>query len=167
MRAVAPEVRTDGDPTLDFLTGTWRLRRLLHDDRLGLRGSFRGRAVVVPDVPDAPYPAAPPPPEHVVGASYREDGTLRWPGYHGPAGRSLRYEPAPGGGIEVRFCDGRLFHALDLGPGACEAVHPCGPDVYVGTTAVRGPDRFVQTWDVTGPDTALRIVSRYVRVGGM
>jgi hypothetical protein len=142
----APEP-SDGS-FLGYLAGEWALRRSLVDAASGRSGSFDGAAVVTPD------PA---------GADYREDGWLRWPSYAGPAGRSLRYEYAAGGGLLVRFADGRPFHRLDVAAGAARFRHDCGADVYLGTLVVLGPDEWHQDWSVRGPDKQLEISSVYRR----
>jgi hypothetical protein len=142
----APE--PSGGSLLDYLAGEWALRRSLVEVASGRSGWFDGTAVVTPDP---------------TGASYREDGWLRWPSYAGPAGRSLRYEHAAGGGLLVRFADGRPFHRLDLAAGAARFRHDCGADVYLGTLEVLGPDEWHQDWSVRGPDKQVEIGSVYRR----
>ena len=56
-----------------------------------------------------------------------------------------------GAAREVRFDDGRPFHALDLSAGTCPVRHDCPPDVYDGAYRVLDADRFTVRWTVTGP----------------
>jgi hypothetical protein len=68
-----------------------------------------------------------------------------------------------GDGWQVRFSDGRPFHALDLRDGACAVAHPCGEDRYEGEYRVSGPDELEVRWRVRGPSKDGRIASRYRR----
>jgi hypothetical protein len=131
----------------EYLLGTWRVERALHDDGLG-DGTFTGEATFT-----------------------REDGgVVRWVEtgrlvlgrYDGPAARTLEIVP-DGAGLQVRFADGRPFHRLDLHDGHCALDHPCGDDRYRGEFLVRGPDAFAIDWQVSGPAKAQRLSGRYER----
>jgi hypothetical protein len=130
-----------------YLLGTWEVTRTLHDADLGA-GRFDGRAT---------FTAA------GDGIAWQEAGRMRVGRYDGPARRELRIVPA-GRGWEVRFADGRPFHALDLeGADACRLEHPCGADRYTGEFSVVGPDEFTIRWRVSGPRKAQALTGRYVR----
>jgi hypothetical protein len=114
-------------------------------------GHFEGRASFAAD------------PRSPAALIWHERGHLRLGAHDGPAGRTLRIEPARGA-WEVRFDDGRSFHRLDLAGGACEATHLCGPDTYRGRYEIESPDRFTVTWRVTGPRKDDLIESVYDRL---
>lgn len=130
-----------------YLLGTWEVTRALRDADLG-EGRFDGIAA---------FTAA------GVGIAWQEAGRMRLGRYDGPASRELRIVPAARG-WEVRFADGRPFHALDLdGADACALEHPCGEDRYTGEFSVGGPDAFEIRWRVSGPRKAQALTGRYVR----
>jgi hypothetical protein len=130
-----------------YLLGTWEVARTLHDAELGA-GRFDGRATFTATAD---------------GLAWHETGRMRLGAYDGPAGRKLHIVAA-GRGWEVRFADGRRFHALDLdGDGTCALEHPCGADRYTGEFIVQGPDAFEVRWRVSGPRKAQALTGRYVR----
>jgi Family of unknown function (DUF6314) len=131
-----------------YLLGTWGVTRSLHDADLGA-GRFEGRATFSPDG------------EQIA---WHESGRMRLGSYDGPARRELRIVPAERG-WEVRFADGRAFHALDLdGDGqTCALEHPCGDDRYTGELRIDGPDAFEIGWRVSGPRKEQSLRGRYVR----
>jgi hypothetical protein len=131
-----------------YLLGTWEVTRTLHDADLGA-GRFEGRAT---------FTAA----DNAI--AWHETGRMRLGGYDGPAHRELRIVPAAAQGWEVRFADGRPFHALDLdGAETCALEHPCGADRYTGEFSVAGPDAFEIHWRVRGPRKTQALAGRYVR----
>lgn len=131
-----------------FLGGAWELNRRLWDRRQGERGSFEGEARFEADG---------------EGLAYRESGRLRLGGHAGPAQRALLFAfPLPGL-AQVRFPDGRLFHALDLSRGPFEAEYPCGADRYRGRFHAAGTDAWRATWRVRGPGKDQIIESFYAR----
>jgi hypothetical protein len=130
-----------------WLPGEWTVTRVINDGA----GRFEGRASFVSD-PDSP-----------LSLIWHEHGRLRLAGHDGPAGRTLRIEPAGRGTWEVRFADGSPFHRLDLSSGSDDVTHPCGADVYRGRYEIQAPDRFTVTWRVTGPRKDDLIVSVYER----
>lgn len=119
-----------------FLHGRWRLKRRLLDRRLRLSGAATGSALFAEVGPDL---------------LCREEGQLRFGRHAGPFTRTCRYVALAAGRAEVRFADGRLFHALDLGRGLGAAEHPCGPDLYRGRFRVFGPDLWAVRWELSGP----------------
>jgi hypothetical protein len=129
------------------LAGRWTVERELHDRRSGVRGRFDGTAEFI---------------REGAGLRWTEEGVLTFGRHRGPARRALRIVPA-GKGWEVRFADGRAFHALDLAGGRAVVEHPCGEDLYTGAYEADGPDALVVRWHVTGPAKDLLIVSRYGR----
>lgn len=135
---------------LDYLEGSWALRRELSDHRLALEGSFQGTAWFEPAS------------EGVL--TYREEGLLEWPGYRGEASRSLLCRSIGPARVAFLFGDGRLFHDLELRPDGFEAAHDCAPDRYEGTFVLLGEDTWSATWRVSGPKKALVLHSRYRRV---
>jgi hypothetical protein len=129
----------------DVLAGSWSVTRAIN----GAADAFTGVANFTPGV---------------GRLWWRERGELRLGDYVGDAWRTYLIVPC-GDAWEVRFDDGRPFHALDLRSGGCEAVHPCGPDIYRGVYALAEPDRFTVTWRVTGPGRDDTIASDYRRLG--
>jgi Family of unknown function (DUF6314) len=132
--------------TFDFLLGSWKLSRSIEDHRSGIRGSFRGTAVLAA--------AQPQPQPHPEGgrASYDEAGEMSFGAYTGPASRHLEYATRPGSGlVAVSFADGRPFFDLDLSSGRWQGIHPCRDDRYELAFVVRSPDVVEERWHVTGP----------------
>ncbi|MFF4287724.1 DUF6314 family protein [Streptomyces sp. NPDC001633] len=136
-----------------YLAGRWSIERTVRDLRTGTEGRFHGTADFRPD------PAG--------GALLHvEEGELTWDGTAYPASRTLRLRPRPDGSAEVDFADGRPFHALDLGTGHWNAVHPCAEDRYEGTFTVRSADEWHLEWRVTGPAKRQLLRTRYRRTAG-
>jgi len=132
--------------------GGWTIERDLLDRRDGTRGTFSGVVLFVPDDDG--------------GLALREEGTMRWPTFTGPASRE--YLLKPGGqpdALDVFFPDGRPFHRMSFMPEANQDKHWCDPDTYRVAYTLDGPDRFSYTWDVTGPRKDLLLASRLVRGG--
>ncbi|BET51212.1 DUF6314 family protein [Kitasatospora aureofaciens] len=135
---------------LAYLAGRWRTERSVRDLASGLEGRFEG--VTSFDRLDG------------GGLLSRESGGFTWQGATRPAERTLRYEPGSGPGrADVRFADGRPFHALDLTTGHHVADHPCAADLYRGEFTVRGPDRWRTVWRVGGPAKDLLLTTDYLR----
>jgi hypothetical protein len=128
-----------------FLEGRWSVDRDLVDRER--HGRFEGLATFT---------------RAGDGLVWDEVGEIDLDGHRGPARRRLEVQPAHGD-WEVRFDDGRPFHALDLSTGRCVAEHDCGEDRYEGAFQVHGSDAFDVVWHVRGPAKAQRIVSRYRR----
>jgi hypothetical protein len=134
-----------------FLTGTWRIARMVKDARSGQNGGFDGIALFAP-LPDG-------------GLLLTESGTMRLGGYSGPAEQTYRYAfPDGPGRAEVFRHDGTPFHDLDLTAGSAEAVHHCGDDLYRGKFRVLGPDEWAVEWSVSGPRKDYHMVTRHTRV---
>lgn len=132
--------------------GRWIIRRDLLDRRDGTRGTFSGVVLFVPD--DA------------GGLALREEGTMRWPTFTGPASREYVLKPAgQPDALDVFFPDGRPFHRMSFTPAANQDNHWCDPDTYRVSYTMGGPDRFSYTWDVAGPHKDLLLASRLVRGG--
>jgi hypothetical protein len=123
-----------------YLAGRWTVHRQLTDLVRGVEGEFVGVAEIAPD------------------GTWTERGRLRLGAYDGEARRVLRIVD---GGVE--FADGRPFHALDLGGGACAVEHLCGDDRYAGEYVVSEPDELRVVWFVTGPRKRQHIESVYRR----
>ncbi len=135
-----------------YLPGTWRTERTVRDLATGDEGRFRGTTVFEP----SPGPEG--------GLVQREDGDFVWQGVSRPAGRTLRLLPgSTPGSADVRFADGREFHALDLSTGRFVAPHPCAADLYEGEFTVLDADRWRTVWRVRGPAKDLVLTTEYVR----
>jgi Family of unknown function (DUF6314) len=132
---------------LEAFSGRWRLERQILD-LLGGTADFEGRAEFV----RAPH-----------GLIYEETGELRLPG--GPKLRATRrylwFEAE--GVIEVRFEDGRFFHAFDPRVPHPAAHHECPPDSYGVTYVFADPCRWTSRWEIRGPRKAQVIRSTYCR----
>jgi hypothetical protein len=131
-----------------FLPGAWSVHRAINDGA----DAFSGTATFAPDAGGA--------------LRWEEHGRLRLGGYDGEAHRTYLIVP-DGQAWEVRFDDGRPFHALDLSAGRAEAEHLCGPDTYRGVYELGGDDAFTVVWTVTGPGRADTISSVYRRAARM
>ncbi|MEV7793872.1 DUF6314 family protein [Streptomyces sp. NPDC087512] len=138
---------------LAHLAGRWRTERSVRDLASGDTGRFTGTTLF----------------ESVAGGALRghESGVFTWRGVSRPAERTLRYEPgAVPGTADVRFADGRPFHALDLTSGRHVADHPCAADLYRGEFTVRDADHWRTVWRVAGPAKDLLLTTEYTREPG-
>jgi hypothetical protein len=134
-----------------YLLGTWRIRRSLLNRADAAVGSFTGTVTFRPVADGGP------------GLSWREEGTVHWPGVRSSVGRSVppftgpanrQYLIVPGGSSatwEVLFEDGRPFHRLGLAAGSWRDEHWCSPDTYRVQYTALSQDRLRYEWDVTGP----------------
>ena len=142
-----------GQPAPPLQPGRWRVERDLLDRRDGTRGTFSGVVLFIP-TDDG-------------GLALREEGTMRWPAFTGPATREYVLKPAPRpDALDVFFPDGRPFHRMSFTPDASLDTHWCDPDTYRVSYTRQGPDHFSYSWDVTGPRKDLLLVSRLVRETG-
>ena len=122
-----------------FFEGRWEIVRQINDRRAGTQHVMHGTGRF--------RPAAGAP------ATLVYDEEVVWQ----PGGQTMtgtrRYLLADlrGARAEVRFDDGRPFHALDLAAGTCPVRHECPPDVYDGAYRILDADRFTVRWTVTGP----------------
>jgi hypothetical protein len=133
--------------------GTWVVERDLLDRAAGTRGTFAGVVRFSP-TPDG-------------GLALREEGTMRWPSFVGPASREYLLRPAGrADALDVFFPDGRPFHRMGFAPEANAASHWCDPDAYRVAYTYENADRFSYTWDVTGPRKDLELASRLHRSQG-
>lgn len=137
-------------PRLGDFAGTWRVDRTIDDRLSGRAARFAGRAVFAPS--DG-------------GLAYREAGRLRLgDGPELAATREYLWREADGM-IDVRFADGRRFHAFDPAGPVPEAEHACGPDRYRVRYDFTGWPGWRAEWRVTGPRKDYLMVSRYDRAG--
>ncbi|MEU3857412.1 DUF6314 family protein [Streptomyces sp. NPDC028722] len=135
---------------LAHLAGRWRAERSVRDLASGDTGHFTGETVFGP--------------LDGGGLLHTESGTFTWQGVTRPATRTLRFLPgATPGRADVRFADGRPFHALDLTSGRHVADHPCAADLYRGEFTVRDAGHWRTVWRVGGPAKDLVLVTDYVR----
>lgn len=136
---------------LEHLAGRWLVTRTVRDLTSGDEGRFHGGTVFVP--------------LEGGGLLHEESGRFTWRGVPRPAERTLRFLPgATPGTADVRFADGRPFHALDLTYGRYVAEHPCAADLYRGEFTVAGPDHWRTVWRVGGPAKDLVLTTDYARV---
>jgi hypothetical protein len=104
--------------------------------------------------------------EQLGTLAYREEGCLALGGFETLAHQSYLYAfPATRRAhrAEVRFADGRAFHALDLRDGQWSAEHVCAADLYRGRFRAEGPDRWSMLWTVTGPRKDQSLESLFTR----
>lgn len=133
--------------------GQWTVQRDLLDRADGTRGTFSGVVHFVP-TDDG-------------GLAFREEGTMRWPSFTGPASREYLLRAAGGpDAMDVFFPDGRPFHRMSFTPASNLDNHWCDPDTYRVTYVYGGQDRFSYTWDVQGPRKDLLLKSHLVRRQG-
>ena len=82
---------------------------------------------------------------------YDETVLLEVPG-QGPMSGTRRYLwDARGHAIDIRFDDGRPFHAVDLEAAASKDTHRCDPDLYRVTYVFGTWPLWSARWEVTGP----------------
>lgn len=130
--------------------GHWQLERDLLDRSDGTRGTFSGVVIFTP-TDDG-------------GLALREEGTMRWPAFTGPASREYVLKPAARpDALDVFFPDGRPFHRMSFTPVASLDIHWCDPDTYLVAYSRQGPDAFSYSWDITGPRKNLLLDSRLTR----
>jgi hypothetical protein len=134
-------------------TGLWSIERDLLDRADGTRGTFTG--VVRFDSADDD------------GLVLREEGTMRWPAFTGPATREylLKATFRPDA-LDVFFPDGRPFHTMSFTPESNLDQHWCDPDTYRVAYTYGDANNFSYRWDVTGPEKDLLLTSRLARVQG-
>lgn len=138
-------------PHITGRRGRWRLERDLLDRSDGTRGTFSGVVIFTPTDDD--------------GLALREEGTMRWPSFTGPASREYVLNPLPQpDALDVFFPDGRPFHRMSFTPDTSQDTHWCDPDTYRVSYTRQGPDAFSYSWDVTGPRKDLLLVSRLERI---
>ncbi|MDP9889684.1 DUF6314 family protein [Pseudarthrobacter enclensis] len=131
--------------------GRWRVERDLLDRSDGTRGTFSGVVLFTPMDDD--------------GLFLREEGTMRWPSFTGPATREYVLGPtARSDALDVFFPDGRAFHCMSFTTEASNDTHWCDPDTYRVTYTYQSHDRFSYSWDVTGPRKDLLLVSHLERI---
>ena len=139
-------------PVLDlkkYLSGQWRLNRLLLDRRHSIRGKLTGEASFSPDG---------------SSLSYTERGMLVFGTHEGPAEQSYSYLfPSGHANALVAFRDGRTFYDLDLSGGIAVVRHSCSPDLYEGLFVAMDRRRWRSTWLVSGPRKDLEIRTTFTR----
>lgn len=138
-------------PARPAVAGKWSVERQLLDRAAGTRGTFSGVVHFVP-TDDG-------------GLVFREEGTIRWPTFAGPASRKYLLKPADRvDTLDVCFDDGRPFHRMSFTPEANLDTHWCDPDTYHVDYSYEGPDAFGYTWDVSGPRKDLLLTSALRRL---
>lgn len=139
---------------LTYLAGSWRVARSVRDLADGSAGRFTGTTEFRP--------------LEGGGLLHFESGTFTWQGVARPAERTLRFLPGPRlGTADVRFCDGRPFHDLDLTTGRHVVDHPCVADLYRGEYTVYARDHWRTVWRVGGPAKDLVLTTDYGRLASV
>ncbi|WP_316013143.1 DUF6314 family protein [Roseobacter sp. HKCCA0434] len=129
-------------------TGHWTITRDVFDLDSNWTGRFTGQGTFTPAR---------------GGLDYLEEGELRFAGLPPfKATRRYRYD-ASDGLIEVRFEDGRFFHAFDPAVSGTEAHHFCDPDSYDVRYLFDLPHEWRAEWRVEGPRKDYRMVTIYRR----
>jgi hypothetical protein len=144
-------VTADGAPK----AGLWTVQRELLDRSAGTSGTFSGVVHFVPAHLE---------PGDDGGLALREEGTMRWPAFTGPASREylLTATERPDA-LHVFFPDGRPFHTMSFTPEANLDQHWCDPDTYRVAYNYLDADKFSYSWDVKGPRKDLLLTSTLVR----
>ena len=120
--------------TESFFAGRWLMVRIIENVPEGVIGEFWGEARFVPDG---------------AGLACREEGVLRFRGHDYHAERASLWRFPGGGGIEVRYADGRTFH--DFAFDDPQALHECGEDRYrVAYEFEPGGRAWISRWEVRG-----------------
>jgi uncharacterized protein DUF6314 len=133
----------------EFLSGSWKVDRLVIDHARTTIGRLRGKATFRPSG---------------LELIYEERGTLIFGEHRGQAEQTYRYDfPEGDGRALVRFRDGRPFHDLDLSTGQDHPRHACPPDIYEGAFLALGPSAWRIEWKVTGPRKDYDLVTTYTR----
>lgn len=128
-----------------WFRGRWRVARLVRDARGTPSAAFAGTCHFEPDG---------------TGLICRETGVLRHAGGRFPAERVTLWRFPGGARVEVRFADGRPFHAFR--PESPQALHLCGADRYEVAYSF-APDRWLSRWVVRGPRKHYQMTTRYRR----
>ena len=133
--------------TEGFFAGRWQMVRIIENVDDGVIGEFWGEARFRPD----------------RGGLYcYESGVLRFKGEDYLAERGSLWIFPGGGQIEVRYADGRPFHAfLSDEP---IAVHICGEDRYEVSYEF-DEHTWISRWEVVGPTKDYMMTTRYRRIG--
>lgn len=129
-----------------FLLGEWRFSRKVKERRRPAEAE--GSAVF------SPRPEG--------GLLYEERAVLRVDGAQYEARRTLIYDFPEPDVAQVRFEDGRPFHAMRLGRAPFRATHLCGDDTYKGAFE-RTLFGWRAIWRVTGPRKDYRMETEYRR----
>lgn len=135
-----------GIATEGWFRGLWRIARLVVDGCGEVTAAFAGTCRFEPDS---------------EGLICRESGVLRHNGSRFRSGRATLWRFPAAGQVEVRFADGRPFHAFTAD--RPEAVHLCGRDRYAVAYAF-DEDRFISRWAVDGPAKNYVMTTRYRRL---
>lgn len=128
-----------------WFQGLWRVARLVRDARGTPSAAFAGTCRFELDG---------------EGLTCREAGTLRHAGGRFAAERTTLWRFPGGARVEVRFADGRPFHAFSVE--RPEAVHLCGADRYEVAYSFDA-DRWLSRWVVRGPRKHYEMTTRYRR----
>jgi hypothetical protein len=134
--------------TARFFAGRWQMMRIIENVTEGVIGEFWGEARFE-DRPEG-------------GLHCREGGVLRFRGADYIAERDSIWMFPGEGRIEVRYADGRPFHAFVIDDP--EAVQHCGDDRYSVSYSF-GEDSWLSRWEVVGPRKDYSMTTRYRRIG--
>ncbi|HUF87626.1 MAG TPA: DUF6314 family protein [Thermohalobaculum sp.] len=128
-----------------WFRGRWRMARLVAGPGGEVTAAFAGTCRFAPDG---------------EGLVCEESGILRHRSGRYRAGRVTLWRFAGAGRVEVRFADGRPFHAFSAE--RPETEHRCGADRYRVAYAFDA-DRWLSRWLVCGPAKDFVMTTRYRR----
>jgi Family of unknown function (DUF6314) len=132
----------------DF-AGTWRIARVISDQRAGQTGRFDGQALLSPAGREC--------------LDYVETGSLLW-GEAPALTATRRYRWAfKAGLVLVSFDDGRPFHSFSPTVGGAGTDHLCGQDLYRVRYGFADWPVWTAVWQVLGPRKDYSLNSRYWR----
>lgn len=129
----------DAREALEYLRGSWRVRRTIDDRLAGDRGTFEGIAHYRSLASDTP------------SLRFEERGEVSFGAYRGTARRELELVATSASVISVNFVDGHHFIDLDFAGGTSCDVHLCNADRYEITMSVTSSTTLEERWVVRGP----------------
>ena len=129
-----------------WFRGRWQMVRIIENVTEGVIGEFWGECDFEPDG---------------LGLTCREEGVLRFRGVDYHSGRVSLWRFPGKEQIEVRYEDGRPFHAFLLDDPKAE--HLCGQDLY-RVSYDFAPDTWLSVWEVSGPAKDYSMTTRYRRM---
>lgn len=143
----------NAEETIEYLAGSWRVRREVFDHRTGETSVFAGIASFVRTERSG---------ETVLRLD--ETGDVRLGEYCGEAHRQLEYAASSDSTVAINFLDGRHFIDLDLADGESRDVHVCSADRYEIATIATSSDLFEEHWRVFGPEKDYVAVTTLERI---
>ncbi|MEM9781192.1 MAG: DUF6314 family protein [Pseudomonadota bacterium] len=152
MESATKSVAPCRPPIADWLLGRWQLNRVIHDLREGRVGIVTGTLEVTTVGPC----------DDVL--SVEERGEMVLGGRRFPISRRVLWRVTGAAAFDVRFGDGRPFHALRFEDGVATARHDCGADRYDVVYRL-GSVAWFSLWRVAGPAKDQWILTQHSRDG--